>query len=191
MSLRNCYLLLIGLMLASESGCCCWDWGPGGSPCDRTWCCSQCGPVFWNEWFSCPPLCRDFCSCCGDFTASDNPYVLSGPTESRFGRLYDDGSRRNRQSGSQVDQYQYDPEPARPTPARRPTPAEELPSVEPTTSVQTNEFGQTVSYDREPRHYRGTRSMRYEDQAGYDEPIDSPRTYRKLGKPQRPDRYAR
>ncbi len=166
MSLRYCYVMLLALVLAGQSGCCGINWGPAGPPCARRWCCSQCGEVFWNEWFSCPPLCRDFCSCCGDFTASDNPYVATGPLEGRYGPIYDDGSRR----GSARRESEYYPKRTEPTPAARPAPIEELPAAEPTTRVFTNEFGHTVSYER---------------------PIDSPRAYRKLGKPRRGEDFAR
>ena len=94
MSSRYGYLALLSLGLACQLGCCGWNWGPAGSPCERTWCGSQCGCRVWSEWFSFPPMCRDNCSCCGDFTASNNPYVLNGPSEARFGPIYDDGGPR-------------------------------------------------------------------------------------------------
>jgi hypothetical protein len=162
-SLRYGYLTTIAVILATQAGCCCFDWGPAGPPCARTWFGRSCGCPYWSEWFSSPPLCRDKCNCCGDFTCSDNPYVVTGPTQARFGRIYDDG-RRDRAGGSNG---AAEPVSA-PTPAAGPAPTEELPPMEPTTAVHTDEFGRTISYEV---------------------PIDSRRPSRKLGGP--PARYAR
>jgi hypothetical protein len=115
---------------------------------------------------------------------------MSGPTEARFGPIYDDGSgRRGGYHGPEA----AAPHRAEPTPAAPPArPAEELPMGEPTSSMSHVEFGNAVSYREpmEPRRLPG-RSMRPSyDGGGYGEPVDSPRPSRKLGKP-RPARYAR
>ncbi len=173
---RYCLGLLLGVLLAGQSGCCCFNWdfghGPAGPLWTRTWCGPQCGGVVWSEWFSFPPLCDDPCDCCGEFACSDNPYVLNGPTEGRFGPIYDDGSGRSRSTArSQGPQSRATPTPAaRPTPAPTPAgempapPVEELPSAEPTTAVESDAFGNVVSYD---------------------EAVDSPRPLRTVRKPRR------
>lgn len=70
MSTRGLYLLGVALLLAVQSGCCC---GSGG----ETYCGSQCGQLFWHEWFSIPPNCCDPCSCCGNNVGPKNNYVRS------------------------------------------------------------------------------------------------------------------
>lgn len=118
------YLVLIGVVLASEAGCCCDCW-----PCGKTWCGSQCGEFYWHEWFSHKPECCDPCDQCGNF---------AGPTRQS---AYSDG--RNRvapQAAEPGGEYNAEP--------MEPTPAEELPPSEPSASVHTNEFGQVVSYQR-------------------------------------------
>jgi hypothetical protein len=173
MSLRAWYLGLVSLVLVAQSGCCGIDWGPAGPPCARTWCGSQCGEVFWNEWFSLPPLCQDKCNCCGEFTCSNNPYVLGGPQQAKFGPIYDDGSGRKptRVSGS------GQPERA-PAPATQRTPEseiapppmeaqpEDLPPLGPTTSTWRDRNGRQVSYDdtidrRAPSRKLGRPPVRY------------------------------
>jgi hypothetical protein len=162
MSSRYGYLALLSIGLACQLGCCGWNWGPAGTPCQRTWFGSQCGCRVWSEWFSFPPMCRDTCSCCGDFTASNNPYVLNGPNEARFGPIYDDGGPRA--SGRVYDQNRGSMEP---TPAMRQEP-EAVPMGEPMTKRRSSQ---------------GDRS------ASQGPPIDSPRSSRTLGRPQY--RYAR
>jgi hypothetical protein len=154
MSSRNGYLALLSLGLACQLGCCGWNWGPAGSPCERTWCGSQCGGRVWSEWFSFPPMCRDTCSSCGDFTASNNPYVLNGPSEARFGPIYDDGGQR---ASARIDEQNRGSR--EPTPAARPEP-EAVPMGEPMTMRRSNQGGRGASY-----------------------PIDSQRSSRTLGRP--------
>lgn len=154
---RNCMGLLLGVLLACQTGCCslhCLDFGhgPAGPLWTRTWCGPQCGEIFWSEWFSCPPLCCDPCNDCGDFTCSDNPYVLNGPTESMYGPIYDDGVRAPGSKKYAAPRTAPGPQP---TPARAPQadeptiapPVEELPSLEPTTSYGRKRAGRQVSYD--------------------------------------------
>jgi len=160
---RTCFGLLLALLLAVQSGCCClscldWGHGPAGPLWTRTWCGPQCGEIFWSEWFSIPPLCDDPCNDCGDFTCSNNPYVLSGPTEWEYGPIYDDGVRAHG-AARQTSSPHRSGSPAKSAPRNTPTPAkapesevspdappvEELPSMEPTTSTRQNEFEHTVS----------------------------------------------
>ena len=175
MSLRNCYLLLIGVWCwQARSAAAAGTGARAARPATAPGAALNAARVFWHEWFSCPPLCRDFCNCCGDFTASDNPYVLSGPTEGRFGPLYDDGSRRNRPSGSQL------------------ISTNTIPSLLPTTAAAdagrraaaggTDDVGadERIRPDglvrHEPRHDRRRRvRVPSEDQARLRRPIDSPR----------------
>jgi hypothetical protein len=164
MSSRYGYLTLLGIGLACQLGCCGWNWGPAGTPCQRTWFGSQCGCVVWSEWFSFPPRCRDACSCCGDFTASNNPYVLNGPSEARFGPIYDDGGSRGKGRG----EYYQDRGSMQPTPATRQSEPEPVPMGEPTTRRRNSQDARGVSYDQ---------------------PIDSLPSSRKLERP--PYRYAR
>ena len=127
MSSRYGYLALLGIGLACQVGCCGWNWGPAGTPCQRTWFGSQCGCRVWSEWFSFPPLCHDNCNCCGDFTAANNPYLMNGPSVARFGPLYDDGGSRGAGRG----EYYQNRGSMQPTPAsRQPEP---VPLGEPTT----------------------------------------------------------
>jgi hypothetical protein len=163
MSSRYGFLALLSLGLACQLGCCGWNWGPAGSPCERTWCGSQCGCRVWSEWFSFPPMCRDNCSCCADFTASNNPYVLNGPSEARFGPIYDDGGPR-----ASARMYEQNRGSMQPTPATRQEQPEAVPTGEPMTKRRSNQVGRTDSYDH---------------------PIDSQRSSRKLGRP--PYRYVR
>ena len=155
MSSRYGYLALLSVTLACQLGCCGWNWGAAGTPCERTWCGSQCGCRVWSEWFSLPPMCYDNCSCCGNFTASNNPYVLHGPSEARFGPIYDDGGPR---ASARV--YEQNRGSLEPTPAVRPEP-EAVPTGEPMTMRRGNQGGRGASY-----------------------PIDSPRSSRTLGRPQ-------
>ena len=71
MSIRGLYLLGFAVLLAVQSGCCC-----GGIwPCGKNYCGSQCGQLYWHEWFSIPPNCCDPCTCCGNHAGTTNPYV--------------------------------------------------------------------------------------------------------------------
>ncbi|HTM55147.1 MAG TPA: hypothetical protein VL175_14020 [Pirellulales bacterium] len=178
MSLRAWYLGLVSLVLVAQSGCCMVSdcctiaWGPAGPPCARTWCGSQCGECFWHEWFSLPPLCQDKCNCCGEFTCSNNPYVLAGPPQAKFGPLYDDGVGRKPTRESASGQPERAPAPApapSPTPSEAPpeaAPPEDLPPLGPTTSVWRDRYGRQVSYDdtidrRPPSRKLGRPPVRY------------------------------
>jgi hypothetical protein len=164
MSLRWSYLALIALVLASEAGCCCCgDCGSGG----ERWCGSQCGEVFWNEWFSIPPNCCDPCDDCGGFvgpkrdsTYSDGRRTASRQPEPVQGRPV------------QAEPDQAEPDQAEPLPEQpytAPGPSDEMPE-EPTAGVMHDEFGQAVSYD---------------------ELVDSPPPSRTLGSPRRSNWRAR
>jgi hypothetical protein len=184
MSLRAWYLGLVSLVLVAQSGCCLMgccgiDWGPAGPPCARTWCGSQCGEVFWHEWFSLPPLCRDKCNCCGEFTCSNNPYVLAGPQQAKFGPIYDDGSGRKPTRVNGSGQPERAPAPATAPPESMPPESmpsglappesarpEELPPLGPTTSTWRDGNGRQVSYDdtidrRAPSRKLGRPPVRY------------------------------
>jgi hypothetical protein len=147
--LRFCYLALLAVVLAAQSGCCCNDAWPHG----KTWCGSQCGPVFWHEWFSHPPECCDPCDRCGNY---------NGPSGQA---LYYPGYKPSSlmAGGETVNDY-YAPDEAVTSESSpelaEPIGAEELPAGQPSASAFMNEFGQAVSYNA---------------------PIDSPRKSRKLG----------
>ncbi|REK10829.1 MAG: hypothetical protein DWQ37_15420 [Planctomycetota bacterium] len=79
------------MVLAVQSGCCCkTPW-----PCGDTYYGTQCGCKYWHWWFSHKPCCHDPCDWCGNFTCSDNPYVVTGPPYTRYGPVYSDGSGSN------------------------------------------------------------------------------------------------
>src|SRR5690606_37899217 len=80
----------------------------------------QCGCLYWHEWFSHKPCCCDPCNQCGQFTASNNPYVVTGPRYTRFGEVYSDGSGSNRPGA--IGELYNGPNSGEPTPAE-PTPA--------------------------------------------------------------------
>jgi hypothetical protein len=168
--------LLLALLLAGQSGCCClscldFGHGPAGPLWTRTWCGPQCGEIFWNEWFSCPPMCHDCCDDCGDFTCSDNPYVLAGPTEAQYGPIYDDGSRSAGSKPYAAPHHAPGPQPtpAKPQAVEEPPvapPVEELPSMEPTTSLGSGRYEQTVSYDAPVDSSRPPRTVRKQRRPG-------------------------
>ncbi len=89
-------------------------------PCGRTYYGCQCGCVFWHEWFSHKPCCCEPCNQCGQFTQSNNPYVVTGPHYTRFGEVYSDGSGSNRPGA--IGELYNGPNSSEPTPAQ-PTPA--------------------------------------------------------------------
>ncbi len=66
MLVRRSYVALLAVGLAGLAGCCHQPWG-GCYPCGKNWCGSQCGGLFWNEWFSIPPPCCDPCDECGHY----------------------------------------------------------------------------------------------------------------------------
>ena len=151
MSLRNLYVVLFAVVLSSQTGCHC-----GGCwPCGKNWCGSQCGEVFWNEWFSLPPDCCDPCSNCGAFQGPNNRFLRRGVFAAREGAMgpyADDGYG---------DHY---PEAVEGRRADEP-PREELPAGDSTSDAgYYNEFGQRASFDG---------------------PVDSPDASRKLGRPPR------
>ena len=140
-------LALAALALFSQSGCCelncreCW-------PCGKDWCGSQCGELFWHEWFSIPPYCCDPCDQCGDFDGPRRNDALYSHGNDYIG--YCDRTRGHRAETVQ----------GRPVMQSAPTPAAEpyrLAIRSPTrpgrgrgaadgfrTGVHYNEFGQRV-----------------------------------------------
>ncbi len=147
MSSRAWALIFLAVAAASQAGCCC------GPIAQRTWGCDQCGDVWWNEWFSHPPACKDPCSCCGTYVGSRNPYVRQGPPPmGRPRQPYYNDTVMGEES------YQESAPAMEPTPAV-PRPAPELepePYAEPITATYTDEWGQSVSYQRSesPSRYR-------------------------------------
>lgn len=118
MSLRFCFGALVVAALAMQSGCCCeMPW-----PCGKTYCGPQCGCCYWHEWFSHKPRCCDPCNTCGQFTASNNPYVKTGPPYTPYGPIYSDGSGSNR-PGAAGQMY---PTPAGPPPSGDVSPQPEM-----------------------------------------------------------------
>jgi hypothetical protein len=112
-------------------------------PCGRTYYGMQCGCLYWHEWFSHKPCCCDPCNQCGQFTASKNPYVVTGPRYTRFGEVYSDGSGSNRPGA--IGELYDSPSGQQPTPARPPAgvldeegpiPSESLPGPGPTTRLR-------------------------------------------------------
>ncbi len=150
----------VALSLALMTGClsqvgfainkCPWPYGNTYYGC-------QCGCLYWHEWFSHKPCCCDPCNQCGQFTASNNPYVVTGPRYTRFGEVYSDGSGSNA-PGAIGEMYNA------PTPAQRPgqpTPAapgvmDEMgptPSVGPggpTTMLPRSRMAATERYESTP-----------------------------------------
>jgi hypothetical protein len=66
MLLRSVGMALLGLVIATQSGCCllhkfcCWK-----KSCE--FCGSGCGEVYWSEWHNDPPDCLDPCNRCGNY----------------------------------------------------------------------------------------------------------------------------
>jgi hypothetical protein len=175
MSARFWFGALAGAWLAIQSGCCNAPW-----PCGNTYCGTECGCIYWHEWFSHKPRCCEPCDFCGDFTESSNPYVITGPPYTRFGPLYSDGTRGSAPGAA----GQYYPTPAGPPPSGGESPqpgmmdesapsGEELPG--PTTSMPRG------GYQRVASGY---------NMQGYG-PVDSPRGSRTLGKPPRTRLFSR
>jgi len=136
MSLRYGYLALIVAGLAIQSGCRCYTNQPW--PCGGTYCGTQCGCFYWHEWFSHKPCCCEPCDFCGNFTASSNPYVKSGPPRTPYGAVYDDGSGTSAPGAA----GQLYPTPAEAEPVPSP-PADEL--LPETTSAPRRSGGPSVS----------------------------------------------
>jgi hypothetical protein len=90
-------------------------------PCGKTYYGCQCGCLFWHEWFSHKPPCCEPCNQCGQFTASNNAYVVTGPNYTRFGEVYSDGSGSSRPGA--IGELYNGPSSGQPTPAQ-PTPAD-------------------------------------------------------------------
>lgn len=66
MLVRRSFVASLALAAASLAGCCCEPWG-GCYPCGPNWCGPQCGPLYWNEWYSLPPACCDPCNECSQY----------------------------------------------------------------------------------------------------------------------------
>jgi hypothetical protein len=170
MLLRYCLGALWISLMAIQSGCCC----DGPWPCGKTYCGTQCGCYYWHEWFSHKPKCCDPCDFCGDFTASHNPYVKTGPPYTRFGPIYSDGTGSG-QAGSIGQMY---PTPAGGGPAGGAAPD---PGMFDDASPTTEELpGPTTSV---PRGYPRT--------AGNYGTVDSPGAYRTLGRQSRARLFSR
>jgi len=66
MLLRSVGMVLLGLVIATQSGCCllhkfcCWK-----KSCE--FCGDGCGEVYWSEWHNDPPDCLDPCNRCGNY----------------------------------------------------------------------------------------------------------------------------
>jgi hypothetical protein len=176
MSLRHSCALLVAVLLLAP-GCCCLQKAPW--PCGGTYYGAQCGCKYWHEWCSHKPMCCECCDECGNFTCSDNPYVVSGPPYTRFGPLYSDG-RRSRGAGAIGQMYPASggPTPAAPTP--EPTPAAEPEGVLDAAPPEELPGPTTMSPG-------GT----YPGMANYGGPVDSPRYSRTLGKPPRTRLFTR
>ena len=160
MSLRNLYAVLFAVVLSSQTGCHC-----GGCwPCGKNWCGSQCGEVFWNEWFSLPPDCCDPCSNCGAFQGPNNRFLRRGVFAAREGAMgpyADDGYGDRDRYPEAVEGRRSDELP----PGQEPPRSEELPAGDSTSDAEYyNEFGQRASFEW---------------------PVDSPGASRKLGRPPR------
>ena len=168
MSRHSWMVGLVLLVLASQTGCHCLScW-----PCGRKWCGSQCGELYWNEWFSVPPDCCDPCTNCGSFCGPNNRFLRRGVFAAHGG-----GYGHSDDYGD--DGGQYGPETIQGRPAEEMPPGqerrggEELPPADATSDADDynyNEFGQRVSYY---------------------EPVDSPRASRTLGRPPRSRLIAR
>jgi hypothetical protein len=166
MSLRYCLGALVIAQLAILSGCCCHaPW-----PCGNTYYGTQCGCYYWHEWFSHKPRCCGPCDFCGDYTESHNPYVKTGPPYTRFGPIYSDGTGSG-QAGSIGQLY--------PTPAAG-GPAAESGVIEDAAPMGEEMPGPTTSM---PRDYPRT--------AGNYRMVDSPGSFRTLGKPSRARLFSR
>jgi hypothetical protein len=124
---------LVLLALVGETGCHCTScW-----PCGRKWCGSQCGELYWSEWFSLPPDCCDPCTNCGAFCGPNNRFLRRGVFGVRDGMGHYDGY------GDDYGGGQSGPEPVEGRPA-----SEELPPANTTSDgYDYNEIGQRVSYD--------------------------------------------
>ncbi len=166
MSLRWSYLAVIAVLLAAEAGCCCGTCGSGG---DR-WCCSQCGEVFWNEWFSIPPNCCDPCDDCGGFAGRkrDSTYSNGTPGNSRQPEAVE--GRPITGEPEQAEPIPADSIPDEPYTDPGPGPSDEMPQDDPSAGMMFDEFGRAVSHQ---------------------EPVDSPPPSRKLGNPRRSNWRAR
>lgn len=151
--------MLAALVLAGLSGCCCGDpcgepWG-GCYPCGKNWCGSQCGCLFWHEWFSLPPQCCDPCDQCGNFIG---PRLNDG--------LYSHGNdyqgwcehRHGQTAHYQAEEVQGVPQPAEPIPAEQP--------YDPRAVEESYPSGAQPMRNR-PRAARGG----YGRQASYEEPL--------------------
>ena len=151
----------------------------------------QCGCLYWHEWFSHKPCCQDPCNCCGEYTASRNPYVVTGPRYTRFGEVYSDGSGSN--APGAIGEMYSRPGSGQPTPAQPeglldeeggqgPSPQdrmrEELPG--PTTHWQGQR--RTASNHGMPQYgpHGGYGSPQAYGQQGYG-PVDYPHPSRTLG----------
>ena len=194
MSLRSTYLALAAVALFSQSGCCefncreCW-------PCGKDWCGSQCGELFWNEWFSIPPYCCDPCDECGGFAGPRLNDGLYSHGNDYIG--YCDRTRGHRPETVQGRPVmQSAPTPASSAPSDpqpySPGATEELP-MDSTTGVQYNEFGQRVSYNAPLGERARERRMQadYAARAAFHEPVDSRGSSRKLGSPPRTRLFSR
>jgi hypothetical protein len=169
MSLRRSLGLLVAVWLLAASGCC-WL-RPAPWPCGRTYYGTQCGCKYWHEWFSHKPPCCEPCDGCGNFTASHNPYVVTGPPYTRFGPLYSDGTRTSA-PGSIGQMY---PTPAEPTPAES-APAESPPAAEEPGVMETEP---TEELPGPTTQAPPSAVPRMTERFG---PVDSPRYSRTLGK---------
>jgi hypothetical protein len=193
MSLRTTCLALAAAALVSQTGCClfgcheCW-------PCGKDWCGSQCGELYWNEWFSLPPNCCDPCDHCGNFDGPRRNDALYSHGNDYIG--YCEQTR-----GRQAEAVQGRPVmQSAPTPAATPrdpqpyTPGatEELP-MDSTTDVQFNEFGQRISYDAPLSERARAQRVRadYAARVAFHEPVDSRGPSRKLGQSPRTRLFSR
>jgi hypothetical protein len=144
MSTRGLWLLLAAVVLASQTGCCC-----GGCwPCGKNYCGSQCGQLFWHEWFSIPPTCCEPCNCCGEFLGPKNKYVRGGSPP--MGRPWSWGP------DDMVTQAGYN------GPMDGdvgPPPAEEVPPGRPMTGNQGGGYSRRASFDGPVDQRGGSRTL--------------------------------
>jgi hypothetical protein len=151
-------------------------------PCGRTYYGCQCGGLFWHEWFSHKPCCCDPCNQCGQFTASNNPYVVNGPRYTRFGEVYSDGSGSNRPGA--IGELYNGPSTGEPTPAA-PGPAPNEPAPEMLDEMGPTPAGPSGPTTMIPRS-RVTASPRSADQR-----FESMPPSRTMGRPPRTRLFTR
>jgi hypothetical protein len=186
MAWRFCLASLAAMILAAQLGCCggCW-------PCGKNWCGSQCGEVYWHEWFSLPPDCCDPCTHSGAFCGPNNRFLRRGVFAAHGGAVgpyYDQGetngdNMRAAPAGEPMRQSAPGPTEARPPVGSGPM-TDRFPS--------DDEF--RTSEELPPAESSSDSGYRYDDgrRVAYDEQVDSPRPSRKLGRPSYPARrYAR